>query len=427
MKDVFARLGADFFSTIVFLAIYLATDNVLLATGVAIAGAIAQVIYSRIKGKELGYMTWASLALVIVLGSATLLTHDPRFVLAKPAIGHFAIGAIMLKRGWMLRYLPPIVTETIPEYVTFAGYAWAALMFVLGAGTIGVAMTGDMKLWTFYVTVVLVGAKIAAFAIQYVAFRILVGSRLRAAARAPEQYASKGRLRRLGLCGEIGYTADRVWRDLANHSGLPGRNVGETKMAVDGNWNITMSTPMGERKATLTLLSLRRHADGHAGRRRQFHRNLRRRHQRRRRQLEGLDHQPDAADPRVHRQGLRRQHVRRNGHRPDGQLPVHRDAGVSPMARRPCASSFLIHAQDDFAFDRRSRLAGGRGDRANAGLPVSNQICIASAAGIARRRSLPERSRRHRARQSPRRRHQARRRIWRRYRRARRSAICRYP
>jgi intracellular septation protein len=183
MKDVFARLGADFFSTILFLAVYLATDNVLLATGVAIAGAIAQVIYSRIKGKELGYMTWASLALVIVLGSATLLTHDPRFVLAKPAIGHFAIGAIMLKRGWMLRYLPPIVTQTIPEYATLAGYAWAALMFVLGAGTIGVAMTGDMKLWTFYVTVVLVGAKIAAFAIQYVAFRVLVGSRIRAAAQ----------------------------------------------------------------------------------------------------------------------------------------------------------------------------------------------------------------------------------------------------
>jgi intracellular septation protein len=183
MKDVFARLGADFFSTILFLAIYLITDNVLLATGVAIAGAIAQVIYSRVKGKELGYMTWASLALVIVLGSATLLTHDPRFVLAKPAIGHFAIGAIMLKRGWMLRYLPPIVTQTIPEYAMLAGYAWAALMFALGAGTIGVAMTGDMKLWTFYVTVVLIGAKIAAFAIQYIAFRVLVGSRLRAAAQ----------------------------------------------------------------------------------------------------------------------------------------------------------------------------------------------------------------------------------------------------
>jgi intracellular septation protein A len=184
MKDVFARLGTDFLSTILFLVIYLATDNVLLATGVAIGGAVAQVIYSRIKGQSLAYMTWASLALVIVLGTATLLTNDPRFVLAKPAIGHFAVGLIMLKRGWMLRYLPPIVTETIPEYVTFAGYAWAALMFVLGAGTIGVAATGDMKLWTFYVTVVLLGAKVAAFAVQYVAFRLLVGSRIRAAARA---------------------------------------------------------------------------------------------------------------------------------------------------------------------------------------------------------------------------------------------------
>jgi intracellular septation protein len=184
MKDVFARLGADFFSTILFLAIYLATDNVLLATGVAIAGAIGQVIYSRLKGKPLGFMTWASLALVIVLGSATLLTHDPRFVLAKPSIAHFAIGAIMLKRGWMMRYLPPIVVETIPEYVTIAGYAWAALMFALGAGVIAVASTGDLKLWAFYVSVIAIGAKIAAFAIQYVAFRVLITGRLRAAARA---------------------------------------------------------------------------------------------------------------------------------------------------------------------------------------------------------------------------------------------------
>jgi intracellular septation protein len=181
MKDIFARLGSDFLSTIVFLAIYLTTGNVILATSVAIAGAVAQVIYSRVKGKPLGFMTWASLALVIVLGGATLLTHDPRFVLAKPAIGHFAIGAIMLKRGWLLRYLPPIVTETIPEYVTVAGYAWAALMFALGAGTIGVAASGDIKLWTFYVTFVLIGAKLAAFAIQYAAFRLLVTNRIRAA------------------------------------------------------------------------------------------------------------------------------------------------------------------------------------------------------------------------------------------------------
>ncbi|MBR0696298.1 inner membrane-spanning protein YciB [Bradyrhizobium lablabi] len=184
MKDVFRRLASDFLSTIVFLVIYLATDNVVLATSVAILGAVGQVVWSRVKGQTLGYMTWASLALVIVLGGATLLTNDPRFVLAKPAIGHVAIGAIMLKRGWMLRYLPPIVTQTIPEYAIFAGYAWAALMFALAAGTVAIASTGNMTLWAFYVSVVLIGAKLAAFAIQYAAFRILIGNRLRAAARA---------------------------------------------------------------------------------------------------------------------------------------------------------------------------------------------------------------------------------------------------
>jgi intracellular septation protein len=181
MKDVFAKLATDFLSTIIFLAVYLATDNVLLATGVAIAGAVAQVIYAHVRGQPLGFMTYASLGLVIVLGGATLLTSDPRFVLAKPAIAHFAIGSIMLKRGWMLRYMPPLVAETIPEYVTFAGYAWAALMFALGAGTIAIAATGDLKLWAIYVSVIALGAKVAAFAVQYVAFRILVTNRIKAA------------------------------------------------------------------------------------------------------------------------------------------------------------------------------------------------------------------------------------------------------
>jgi intracellular septation protein len=181
MQGAFARLVGDFFSTILFLVLYLATGSIVLATTVAIAGAIGQVIYARLTGKELSFMTWASLGLVVVLGGVTLLTQDPRFVLAKPSLAHFAIGAIMLKRDWMLRYMPPIVAETIPDYVTMAGYAWAILMFALGAGTIAVAATGDLRLWAIYISFVSVGAKVLAFAVQYVVFRILVTSRIRAA------------------------------------------------------------------------------------------------------------------------------------------------------------------------------------------------------------------------------------------------------
>jgi len=181
MGSVFLRLAGDFLSALVFLVIYLATDNVVLATVLAVAVAGGQVIYASLKGQRLSFMTYASLALVIVLGAVTLITNDPRFMFAKPAIAHFAVGLIMLKRGWMARYVPPIVSETIPEYVTAAGYAWAALMFVLGIGTIAVAMTGDIKLWAIYISVVAGGSKIAAFALQFVIFRLIVTSRIRAA------------------------------------------------------------------------------------------------------------------------------------------------------------------------------------------------------------------------------------------------------
>ena len=181
MKDVFGRLVTDFLSALVFFAIYLISDSIVLATSIAIAAAIGQVAYSRFNGRELGSMTYASLGLVILLGTITLFTNDPRFMFAKPAIAHFAVGAIMLKRGWMLRYVPAIAAETIPEYVTAAGYAWAALMFALGLGTIAVAATGDLKIWAIYISVVATGAKIAAFAIQFVVFRLIITHRIRAA------------------------------------------------------------------------------------------------------------------------------------------------------------------------------------------------------------------------------------------------------
>ena len=70
MTSVFARLGSDFLSSIVFLIVYGVSGDVVLATAVGIAAAIAHVIYARVRGKPLGFMTWASLALVIVLNKA---------------------------------------------------------------------------------------------------------------------------------------------------------------------------------------------------------------------------------------------------------------------------------------------------------------------------------------------------------------------
>lgn len=178
MKNVFAQLAIDFFATILFLVIFLSTGNVVIATVLAIAGAVAQFIYARIKGRSLDLMSWASLSLVLVLGGTTLITQDPRFVLMKPSIAHFAIGAIMLRPGWMLRYTPPIVTDNIPDLARRAGYAWAALMFAIGLGNIAVAWTGDLKLWAFYISVVAIGAKIIAFGVGYLVFRSAIRQKM---------------------------------------------------------------------------------------------------------------------------------------------------------------------------------------------------------------------------------------------------------
>ncbi len=181
MSAVFRRLAGDFFSTILFVVVWMATDNVLIATAVAVVGAIGQFVWAKRAGYELGIISWASLVLVVLLGGATLVTGDPRFVLVKPSLAHFGIGSIMLKKGWMTRYMPPKVMELAPDLPVAAGDWWAALMIAVGAGVVATAMTGDLKLWGVFVFGVAPAAKIIAFAIQYAVFRIVIGRRVAAA------------------------------------------------------------------------------------------------------------------------------------------------------------------------------------------------------------------------------------------------------
>ena len=74
---------------------------------------------------------WAGRRVTLVIGSgtATLLTAESRFVLVKPSIIYAIVGAAMLRRGWMNRYLPPIRLAIIPDIAVIVGYCWAALMF----------------------------------------------------------------------------------------------------------------------------------------------------------------------------------------------------------------------------------------------------------------------------------------------------------
>ena len=180
MKQALGHLFGDLLSTIVFLVLYAVTGSIVFTTVTAIAVGLAEIVWFKLRGRPVDAMQWLSLALVIVFGGLAFVTHDGRFIMAKPSIIHFAIGAVMLKRGWMDRYLPAIALEQVPRTVVVgAGYAWAAMMFALGIANLIVAATCDRQTWALYITIVPVAAKFAAFGLQYMIFRTIIIRRLR--------------------------------------------------------------------------------------------------------------------------------------------------------------------------------------------------------------------------------------------------------
>ena len=175
MRQALAQLGSDFLSALLFLFVYLVIGDVVLAAALAIAAALLQLGYYKFTGRHIEPMQWMSLGLVIVLSGATMLTQSPRFVMLKPSIAHFAVAAVMLRRGWMSRYLPEIARQNLPESVQVAaGYAWAGLLAAIGVANIVIALYADFATWAWFVTVGAVGIKIAAFLLQYAVLRTLV-------------------------------------------------------------------------------------------------------------------------------------------------------------------------------------------------------------------------------------------------------------
>lgn len=172
MRTALQELLGDFLSTIVFIAVFTTSGDALLATGVAVAVAIGQFIWFRATGRSLDMMHWLSLSLAVLLGTLTFLSHDNRFIMLKPSIGHGAVALAMLRPGWMARYLPDQARDHLnPRLVRLSGYAWALLLLALAAANALIASTGDMALWTLYVTVIMIAVKLIAGIVQYAVFR----------------------------------------------------------------------------------------------------------------------------------------------------------------------------------------------------------------------------------------------------------------
>ncbi len=177
-----ARLmGEDLVSTLVYAALYAATRNLLLSTGVAVAAGIAGVLWTRARGRRVDAIQLLSLGLVVVFGGLGLLTRDPRFVMVKPTLAYLAVAAVMLKPGWLVRYMPQVVRDHGADLVRRCEFAWALAMGAMALANGGFALSGDVKAWAAFIAVAPLASKGVLTALTYGVIRIGVRRRVRRA------------------------------------------------------------------------------------------------------------------------------------------------------------------------------------------------------------------------------------------------------
>jgi intracellular septation protein len=170
----------DLVSTIFFLVLFLLTHNIALSVGFGVAVGLAQIGTKFVRRKPIDTMEWLSLFLVIAAGTATLLTDDPRFVLFKPSVIYTIVGVVMLKSGWMNRYLPAIARAVVPDVAVVVGFVWAGLMFVSAAVNAFVALTCSVATWALVMPIFGVASKVVVFLFGFAAVRIVAVRRVRA-------------------------------------------------------------------------------------------------------------------------------------------------------------------------------------------------------------------------------------------------------
>jgi intracellular septation protein len=178
-------IASDLAATLVFYLVLIVGGRVEVAVALGIALGLGQLVWALARRVRIAPMQWVSLVLVVVMGGATLVTHDPRFVLIKVSVVYALIGGAMLQPGWLHRYIPPIAVRHIPErWVVISGYVWAGL--ILGTGVLNLILTLTVEARTVagVMTVWAIGSKIALFAGQYALFRLVARRSIRAALSA---------------------------------------------------------------------------------------------------------------------------------------------------------------------------------------------------------------------------------------------------
>lgn len=136
----------DLFPLILFFLAFRFAD-IYVATGVAMAAAIAQILWLRLTGRAIEGTHWINLTVIVVFGGATLLFHDDTFIKWKPTVLYWLFAVILLGarlfagRNLMRRLMGEKIA--LPERAwSRLNDSWAGFFIASGALNLYVAFSG---------------------------------------------------------------------------------------------------------------------------------------------------------------------------------------------------------------------------------------------------------------------------------------------
>lgn len=138
----------DLFPLILFFVAFRVADSMYVATAVAIAASVAQLIWLKVTRKTVETTHWINLAVIVVFGGATLLFQDDAFIKWKPTVlywifaGILLAGRLLFNRNLLQKIMGSQI-ELPPRVWDKMTYSWAIFFVASGALNLYVAFSGE--------------------------------------------------------------------------------------------------------------------------------------------------------------------------------------------------------------------------------------------------------------------------------------------
>jgi intracellular septation protein len=140
----------DLFPVILFFVAF-KVAGIYVATGAAIAATFLQVGWLALRGRKIDPMLWASLAIIVVFGGATLALQNETFIKWKPTVLYWLFGSVLLGGALAGRnFIRVLLKEQIalPDVAwNKLNWSWIAFFLLMGAANLYVAFSFSTDVW----------------------------------------------------------------------------------------------------------------------------------------------------------------------------------------------------------------------------------------------------------------------------------------